>query len=88
MKKILALALALVMVFAMITTSSAEAANPVTGKKVAYIMMLPSATIFQMWKDSCADLAAKLGLQFDFFFCDNDVNKWQDTISSCASAVF
>jgi len=86
MKKILALALALVMVFAMITTSSAEAANPVTGKKVAYIMMLPSATIFQMWKDSCADLAAKLGLQFDFFFCDNDVNKWQDTISSCAAA--
>ena len=49
-------------------------------------MWLSSSTIFQMWKDSCTDLAAKLGVQFDFFFCDNDINKWQDTISSCAAA--
>ena len=86
MKKIVSLVLALVMVFALCTTSVAETANPVTGKKVAYIMQLPSATIFQMWKDSCADLCDKLGVQFDFFFCDNDLTKWQDTISSCASA--
>ena len=82
MKKILSLALALVMVFALVTSSVAEAANPVAGKKVAYVMWLSSSTIFQMWKDSCTDLAAKLGVQFDFFFCDNDINKWQDTISS------
>ncbi len=86
MKKIVSLVLALVMVFALCTTSVAETANPVEGKKVAYVMWLSSSTIFQMWKDSCSDLAAALGVQFDFFFCDNDINKWQDTIASCAAA--
>lgn len=86
MKKIVALALALMMVLALCTTSVAETTNPVAGKKVAYIMQLTSATIFQMWKDSCADLSAALGVQFDFFFCDNDFNRWQDTISQCAAA--
>ena len=72
--------------------SSAETAqtnvpdNPVKGKKVAYIMLMPSATIFQMWKDSSKALCDKLGVQFDFFFCDADFNKWQDTIRTCASA--
>ena len=87
MKKFVALVLALVMLFALGTTSSvAEATNPVSGMKVAYIMQLTSATIFQMWKDSCSDLCNALGVQFDYFFCDNDINKWQDTISSCAAA--
>ena len=61
-------------------------ANPVEGKKVAYVMLLPSASIFQMWSDSCAQLCSKLGVQYDFFFCDGDFNKWQDTIRTCASA--
>lgn len=39
-----------------------------------------------MWKDSCAKLCDELGVQFDFFFCDGDFNKWQDTIRTCASA--
>lgn len=86
MKKILALVLALMMATTLFTSSLAEPANPVAGKKVAYIMLLTSATIFQMWKDSCADLCAALDVQFDFFFCDNDFNKWQDTISQCAAA--
>ncbi len=60
-------------------------ASPVAGKKVAYVMLLPSATIFQMWKDSCADICEALDVQFDFFFCDGDFNKWQDTIRTCAS---
>lgn len=60
--------------------------NPVAGKKVAYIMLLPSATIFQMWKDSCASVCDALDVKFDFFFCDGDFNKWQDTIRTCASA--
>ena len=85
MKKIVALVLAFLMMFALTTSSVAETANPVEGKRVAYIMQLTSATIFQMWKDSCSDLCAKLGVQFDFYFCDNDINKWQDTISSCAA---
>lgn len=63
----------------------AGGASPVAGKKVAYIMIMPSASIFQMWKDSCASLCEKLGVQFDFFFCDGDFNKWQDTIRTCAS---
>jgi hypothetical protein len=63
-----------------------KAANPVAGMKVAYIMDLTSATIFQMWKDSCAKLCDALGVQFDYFFCDNDFNKWQDTIRTCAAA--
>ena len=69
-------------------TAEATAAeeNPVAGKKVAYIMLLPSATIFQMWKDSCASLCDALDVKFDFFFCDGDFNKWQDTIRTCASA--
>ena len=68
------------------TPEAAAAQNPVAGKKVAYVMLLPSATIFQMWKDSCQDLCDSLGVDFDFFFCDGDFNKWQDTIRTCASA--
>lgn len=66
--------------------AAGNADNPVAGKKVAYVMLLPSATIFQMWKDSCASLCDALGVKFDFFFCDGDFNKWQDTIRTCASA--
>ncbi len=68
------------------TPEAAAAENPVAGKKVAYVMLLPSATIFQMWKDSCQNLCDSLGVDFDFFFCDGDFNKWQDTIRTCASA--
>lgn len=64
----------------------ANSDNPLAGKKVAYVMLLPSATIFQMWKDSCDALCKKMGVGFDFFFCDGDFNKWQDTINTCAQA--
>ena len=68
------------------TSVTVNTDNPVAGKKVAYIMLLPSATIFQMWKDSCANLCKAMGVDFDFFFCDGDFNKWQDTIRTCAEA--
>ena len=67
------------------TVANSNMQNPVAGKKVAY-MIMPSATIFQMWKDSCKKLCDALGVKFDFFFCDGDFNKWQDTIRTCASA--
>ncbi len=86
MKKILALVLALALALTLVSAATAEATNPVAGKKVAYIMLLPSATIFQMWKDSCADLCKALDVDFDFFFCDGDFNTWQDRISACAAA--
>ena len=86
MKKIVALVLVLTMALAMLTTANAEVTNPVAGKRVAYIMLLPSATIFQMWKDSCADLCKALDVDFDFFFCNGDFNAWMDTINSCAAA--
>ncbi len=87
MKKLLAVVLVMAMLVSVAGLSLAEApANPVAGKKVAYVMLLPSATIFQMWKDSCADLCAALGVDFDFFFCEGDFNKWQDTIRTCAAA--
>lgn len=62
-----------------------NAASPVAGKKVAYIMIMPTATIFQMWANACKDLSTALGASCDVFFCDGDFNKWQDTIRTCAS---
>ena len=61
------------------------AENPVAGKRLAYIMIMPSATIFQMWANSCQDLAEALGATCDVFFCDGDFNRWQDTINTCAA---
>ena len=85
MKKILALVLALVMAISVMGVSFAEG-NPVEGKKVAYIMQLTSATIFQMWANSCKDLCAKLGVDCDVFFCNNSQTEWEDKIAACAAA--
>lgn len=87
MKKLLSILLVAAMLLTLAASAMAEAPkSPVAGKKVAYVMLLPSATIFQMWKDSCADLCKALDVSFDFFFCEGDFNKWQDTIRTCASA--
>lgn len=86
MKKILAIVLAMIMALSMFSFAGAEAANPVEGKRVAYIMQLTSATIFQMWANSCKDLCAKLGVECDVFFCNNDFNKQMDQIEACAAA--
>ena len=85
MRKFVVLALTIMMVFVLFTTAFA-ANNPVAGKRVAYIMQLTPAAIFQMWRDSCADLTSALDVQFESFFCDNDFNRWQDTIRTCAAA--
>ncbi len=86
MKKIIAVVLALMLAVMMCVAGTAEATNPVAGKKVAYIMLLPSATIFQMWANSCVDLCKALGVECDVIFCDGDFNAWQDRISACAAA--
>ena len=86
MKKIIAIVLCLTMALSMMGFAGAEAANPVAGKKVAYIMQLTSATIFQMWANSCKDLCAALGADCDVFFCNNSQTEWEDKIAACAAA--
>ena len=60
------------------TESSTE--SPLAGKKIAYIMYMSSATIFQMWSDSFTATAEKLGIwqvlqdykKGRFLYCEAD----------------
>ena len=85
MKKILAIVLA-AMLLLMTVGAVAETTNPVAGKKVSYVHILPSATIFQMWSDSSRKLCDALGVEYDDVFCDGDFIRWQDTIEQKCSA--
>lgn len=58
--------------------------SPVAGKKIAYIMLMSSATIFQMWSDSFTETAEKLGMTADTFFCSDNADTWKSTIEQCA----
>lgn len=64
------------------TTGTGE--SPVAGKKIAYIMLMSSATIFQMWSDSFTETAEKLGMTADTFFCSDNADTWKSTIEQCA----
>ena len=64
------------------TTGDVE--SPVAGKKIAYIMLMSPATIFQMWSDSFEETAEKLGMTADTFFCADNAETWQSTIEQCA----
>lgn len=66
------------------STGSTE--SPVAGKKIAYIMLMSSATIFQMWADSFTETAEKLGMQADYFFCSDNADEWQTRITTCAQS--
>lgn len=63
---------------------SATTESPVAGKKIAYIMYMSSATIFQMWSKSFEETAEKLGMTADTFFCDDNADTWQTQITTCA----
>ncbi|MCD8046458.1 MAG: substrate-binding domain-containing protein [Clostridiales bacterium] len=67
-------------------TADASVESPLEGKKVAYIMLMSSATIFQMWSDSFTETAEALGMEADTFFCSDNAETWQDTIAQCAAA--
>lgn len=117
MKKLIALLLALAMVFALAscggnasTSNPSEEENtppssseeteepgddaeepgddavesPVAGKKIAYIMLMSSATIFQMWSAEFEATAEKLGMEADTFFCADNADTWKNTIEQCA----
>ena len=89
-KKFAAIVLACVLAVGIFgsTVASAEEAveSPVAGKKIAYIMLMTPATIFQMWADHFIDTANKLGMEADVFFCDDNAETWRDRISQCADA--
>ncbi|MCR4746356.1 MAG: substrate-binding domain-containing protein, partial [Lachnospiraceae bacterium] len=61
-------------------------ASPVAGKKIAYIMLMSPATIFQMWSDSFEGTAQKLGMEADTFFCSDNADTWQNQIATCAQS--
>ena len=64
------------------TTGTGE--SPVACKKIAYIMLMSCATIFQMWSDSFTETAEKLGMTADTFFCSDNADTWKSTIEQCA----
>lgn len=90
LKKFAALLLASVLAVgslgAMATSADEAAVSPVAGKKVAYIMLMSPATIFQMWSDNFKATAEALGMQADTFFCSDNAETWQDTIAQCAAS--
>lgn len=67
-------------------TKGGNTESPVAGKKIAYIMLMTPATIFQMWSKSFTATAEKLGMTADTFFCNDNADTWQNTISSCAAS--
>jgi len=68
------------------TSASSSTTSPLTGKKIAYVMLLPSSDIFQLFQDSVKTISAKLGMDASVYFCDGDFNKWQDTVRTCAAS--
>ncbi len=90
MKKLVALLTAAVLLFSIAGCTSnndpaPDAASPVKGKKVAYIMQMAPSDIFQMWSDSAQKTAESLGMEFKAFFCNGSDARWQETISQCAA---
>lgn len=65
-------------------TTEAATESPLQGKKVAYIMYMSSATIFQMWSDSFTATAEALGMEASTFFCNDNADTWKSTIEQCA----
>ena len=95
MKKIIATMLTVAMLACPITAYAAEATeetaatentaeSPVAGKKIAYIMYMTPATIFQMWSDSFTKTAESLGMEADTFFCNDIADTWKSTNDQCA----
>ena len=90
LKKVLAMTLAAAMTLSFATAGATYAdeavESPVAGKKIAYIMLMTPATIFQMWSDSFTETAEKLGMTADTFFCSDNAEEWQTRIETCAAA--
>ena len=87
-KRIFAALMAAAMLAAPATAFAEEAAveSPVAGQKIAYIMYMTPATIFQMWSDEFESTAEALGMEADTFFCNDSADTWKNTIEQCAAA--
>lgn len=59
--------------------------SPVEGKKIAYILNMPSSDIFQICASQCKETAGKLGMRCDIFFSDGDDLSFQNYIRTCAA---
>lgn len=59
--------------------------SPVSGKKIAYILNMPSSEIFQLCANQCKKTAENLGMTCDIFFSDGDDTTFQNYISTCAA---
>lgn len=66
--------------------ASSDVESPVAGKKIAYIMLMSQATIFNMWSESFTKTAEALGMTADTFFCSDNAEEWQTRIETCAAA--
>lgn len=79
------------MVFILVLTGctggqQSESGNsPVAGKKIAYILNMPSSDIFRLCADQCVETAQKLDMDCDVFFSDGDDAVFQDYIRTCAA---
>lgn len=81
---------AVLLIFSLAGCGKAEtventADSPVQGKKIAYILNMPSSEIFQLCADQSVKTAEKLGMTCDVFFSDGDDIVFQDYISTCAA---
>ena len=86
-KRIFAALMAAAMLAAPATAFAEEAVeSPVAGQKIAYIMYMTPATIFQMWSDEFESTAEALGMEADTFFCNDSADTWKNTIEQCAAA--
>lgn len=81
----------IIMAFAVLLTGCADSqqaktsASPVAGKKIAYILNMPSSEIFQLCANQCKETAEKLGMTCDVFFSNGDDTTFQNYISTCAA---
>ena len=84
MRKFISLIIAAALALTCLAGCSSKAGSPVEGKKVAYVMFMSSAPIFEMWSESFTATAEALGMEADTFFCDDSDEAWRDTILRCA----
>ncbi len=67
-------------------TGNTETASPVSGKKTAYILNMPSSDIFELCADQCTQTAQKLGMTCDVFYSDGDDEAFKKQITDCAES--